>query len=68
LHENLMIIVTGAPGAGKTTLSKNLAGKFNLPVINKDEIKELLFFLIFLIYKVMGHMTLHQTYVLVEYT
>jgi predicted kinase len=40
-----MIIVTGAPGAGKTTLSKNLAGKFNLPVINKDEIKELLFFL-----------------------
>jgi hypothetical protein len=37
-------------------------------VINKDEIKELLFFLIFLIYKVMGHMTLHQTYVLVEYT
>ena len=43
MSENLMIIITGAPGTGKTTLSKNLAKKFNLSVINKDEIKELLF-------------------------
>ena len=43
MSENLMIIVTGAPATGKTTLSKNLAERFNLPVINKDEIKELLF-------------------------
>lgn len=43
MSENLMIIVTGAPGTGKTTLSRNLAKKFNLPVISKDEIKELLF-------------------------
>lgn len=43
MGENLMIIVTGASATGKTILSKNLAGKFNLPLINKDEIKELLF-------------------------
>ena len=41
--ENLMIIVTGAPATGKTTLSKKLGKRFNLPVINKDEIKETLF-------------------------
>jgi adenylate kinase family enzyme len=41
--ENLMIIVTGASAAGKTTLSKGVANKFMLPLINKDEIKELLF-------------------------
>ena len=40
---NLMIIITGPSAAGKTILSKNLANKFILPLINKDEIKELLF-------------------------
>lgn len=43
MPENMMIIVTGAPATGKTTLSKQLAGMLQLPVINKDEIKELLF-------------------------
>ncbi len=43
MKENLIIIISGAPASGKTTLSKDLAQKFNLPVINKDEIKELLF-------------------------
>ncbi|MBU3144702.1 AAA family ATPase [Clostridium sp. CF012] len=43
MGENLMIIVTGASATGKTTLSKNLANKFKLTVMNKDEIKELLF-------------------------
>ena len=38
-----MIKVTGASATGKTTLSRNLAKRFNLPVINKDDIKELLF-------------------------
>lgn len=43
MGENLMIIVSGASATGKTTLSKDLSRKFDLPVINKDEIKELLF-------------------------
>ncbi|MEG1254274.1 AAA family ATPase [Clostridium sp.] len=43
MGEKLMIIVTGASATGKTTLSKHLANKFKLPIINKDEIKELLF-------------------------
>lgn len=41
--ENLIIIVSGASATGKTTLSKNLSNKLKIPVINKDEIKELLF-------------------------
>jgi cytidylate kinase len=43
MKESLMIIITGASATGKTTLSKDLANKLKLPVINKDEIKELLF-------------------------
>ncbi|MGH4120355.1 AAA family ATPase [Clostridium sp.] len=43
MGERLIIIVTGTSATGKTILSKKLANKFNLPLINKDEIKELLF-------------------------
>jgi hypothetical protein len=34
------IIVTGRPGAGKSTLSKELANLLYMPVISRDEIKE----------------------------
>ena len=34
------IIVTGMPGSGKTTLSKELGKRLWLPVISRDEIKE----------------------------
>jgi deoxyadenosine/deoxycytidine kinase len=43
MRNNLMIIITGASATGKTILSKTLATKFNIPVLNKDELKELLF-------------------------
>src|ERR1700733_6457922 len=34
------IVVTGRPGAGKSTLSKELAKLLYMPVISRDEIKE----------------------------
>ena len=39
----LLIIVTGAPGTGKTTLARRIAQGFRLPLVAKDDIKELLF-------------------------
>ncbi|MGI9058123.1 MAG: AAA family ATPase [Ktedonobacteraceae bacterium] len=39
----LLIIVTGSPGAGKTTLGNHIAAEFHLPFIYKDGIKETLF-------------------------
>ena len=39
----LLILVTGAPCAGKTTLARHIADKFRLPLIAKDDIKETLF-------------------------
>ena len=34
------VIVMGRPGAGKTTLSKELAQRLWMPVVSRDEIKE----------------------------
>lgn len=38
-----LIIITGLPGTGKTTLGKKLSEGLKLPFICKDDIKELLF-------------------------
>jgi len=38
-----IIIITGYPGTGKTTLGRQLAEKYSLPFISKDGIKEILF-------------------------
>jgi predicted kinase len=39
----LLLIITGAPGAGKTTLGRRLARDLRLPMLSKDDIKESLF-------------------------
>jgi predicted kinase len=35
-----LIVVTGRPGAGKTTLANQLAGKIRCPLVSRDAIKE----------------------------
>lgn len=39
----LVVVVTGPPAAGKTTIARELAARFRLPLIAKDTIKEALF-------------------------
>ncbi len=39
----LLLIVSGPPGAGKTTLARQLAPALGLPLFTKDDIKESLF-------------------------
>jgi cytidylate kinase len=39
----LLIIISGLPCTGKTTLSRKIAQHFSIPLISKDEIKESLF-------------------------
>jgi predicted kinase len=43
LPKPLLIIVTGPPCTGKTTLGRKLAVELHLPFVNKDGIKETLF-------------------------
>ncbi len=43
MPEPLLILVSGPPATGKTTLARRLAAEFGLPLVNKDGIKELLF-------------------------
>jgi predicted kinase len=40
---SLVVVVTGPPAGGKTTIAERLADEFSLPLIAKDGIKETLF-------------------------
>ena len=39
----LVVVVTGPPAAGKTTVARELAARLRLPLVAKDTIKEALF-------------------------
>jgi len=41
--EPLVVVITGAPGTGKTTIGRYLSEQHHLPMISKDGIKEILF-------------------------
>lgn len=43
MSKTLLIIISGPPCTGKTTLGKKIAGEFYLPLISRDDIKESLF-------------------------
>jgi predicted kinase len=43
VQKPLLILVTGLPGTGKTTLAHQIANRFTLPLVSKDGIKEILF-------------------------
>jgi predicted kinase len=41
--QNTLIVITGHPGSGKTTLAKNLANKYGIVCVSKDALKERIF-------------------------
>lgn len=43
MAKSFLIIINGPPGAGKTTLGRQLAQDLRLPFIGRDDIKEILF-------------------------
>ena len=43
MYDICLIIITGPPGAGKTTLARSLSQALNLPLISKDDVKDILF-------------------------
>jgi dephospho-CoA kinase len=43
MPNNFLIIVTGGPGTGKSTFSETLSTHISVPLINRDEYKEVLF-------------------------
>lgn len=40
MNKPLLVVVTGSPASGKTTLAHILANKINCPLISRDELKE----------------------------
>lgn len=42
-EQPLLILVSGLPGTGKTSIARRIADRFQVPLLNKDSIKETMF-------------------------
>ena len=40
MHKPILLVITGRPGTGKTTLSEKLSREWCLPLVSRDRIKE----------------------------
>lgn len=43
INKSKLILISGAPASGKTTLSREIAERFTLPVFGSDTIKEIMY-------------------------
>jgi predicted kinase len=43
MQKPTLILVSGAPGAGKTTIAARLSRNLRMPMVSKDAVKESLF-------------------------
>jgi len=43
MQNRTLIVITGQPGSGKTTLARQLSEKYHVPYVSKDAIKEHIF-------------------------
>ena len=62
-----IIVITGLPGTGKTTLSKHLADALSVPLIAKDAIKEIMYDTIGWSDKEFSGKLARATFVIIEY-
>lgn len=62
-----IIVVTGLPGTGKTTLSREIAEALDIPLIAKDDIKEIMFDTIGWSDKAFSAKLAHATFGIMDY-
>lgn len=43
MNKQYLVIIAGMPATGKSTITKKIAGKLGLPILEKDDLKEELF-------------------------
>lgn len=65
--QTTLIVFTGLPGTGKTTLSRSVADKLHIPLIAKDDIKEIMYDTIGWSDKAFSAKLAHATFGIMDY-